>query len=652
MNYRSKDDARILRMRTLRSALMSCGMLGMLTVVSCSDSPSLKVIVNHGASSFVLTETRVDVYESATLTCDKLRFGKVTLESIAPFRITDQNTTDDLQGLPRTGHIVVVAKGYVGETIAMIGCNEVDEIKQGDTLVITTKPATLVSAQATTEKNGDVTIKVTITDIANQSIEDIPVHWTLYGPDKATFAQGKLADVTSDDEPGVYLIDEHAACPSAECSGGLGRVTKRIAHPSLSGPFAVRPRVEWALTPSAPLTQFAGELLEIDTSINLGDFNGVRRIVNPCTVFRPVGQAASLFCLHSQANSKIGIAQYSFSAGSISQTVRQVDAFSTTIQNPMNFPVAILSDAENVFVLSLHGNWKKVFSTTLPLPSPTNETTAWPLMDGQIVSQAVFLPACGTTPARVAALARPPLMPTAPFTAVSSSLGSAQLVPIVANGAELPANIVLQNGGCATNVGIDPPVVYQSIVGTALPSTDGLAVGAYMTFAPGAGLFESVFSISRVPAAGYAVSVGAAGDQRILTAEVDITGAVIQESVLSTKTGNGGNNTPALLIRRTFPAISLPTQIRSGNFDSGAEIDLAWMIQQERTSLMQVLLDRPVGGDRLSAFYTQEFAGTFDTGNFDNMGATDIISWGVGETNDGSTTRVFRVSVATMGVAL
>ncbi len=639
-------------MRTLRLALVSCGMLGLATVAGCSDSPSLKVTVIHGTNSFVLTKNRVDVYESETLTCDMLRFGKVTLDSIAPFRITDQNTMDVLEGLPRNGHIVVVAQGYVGKTIAMIGCGEVDEIEAGDSLDITTKPATLVSAQANAENSGDLKIKVTITDIANQSLENVPVHWTLYGPDKATFAQGKLADITSDEEPGVYFIDNIAACPSDDCSGGLGRVTKTIAHPSLSGPFAVRPRVEWALTPSAPLTQFAGKLVELDTSINLGDFGGAQRIGNPCTVFRPVGQAASLFCLHSRPTvatppvKRLGIAQYSFTGSGIIETVRLPHEFTGSVD-----PIAILSDANSVYVLSRVGTWKKVFSATNPQPPPGNETSQWLPMSGQLVFQAVLLPECGTSPARVAALIRPLVPLAGPFTVVSSLLGSAQLLPIVANGTELPPNVVLQNGGCVTNVGVDPPVVYQSLVATALPSVNGLAAGAYMTFAPSAGLFESVFSISRVPAAGYALSVGAGGDQRVLTAEVDITGAVIQESVLSTKTGNGGNNMPALLVRRTFPAVALPTQIRSGNFDSDADVDLAWMIQQERTSLMQVLLDRPVGADLLSAFYTQEFAGTFDTGNFDGVGATDIVSWGVGETDDGSMTRVFRVSIATMGVA-
>lgn len=589
----------------------------------CADDPSLTVTVVHGTNTFALTETRVDVYESETVTCEKLRWGLLSLDAIAPFRINTPAQDDAvLTGLPRSSRSILVAKGFVGTALAMVGCAEVEKIEAGSTVQIATVPVALVSTQTQVLNGGTLEVTVTTTDFNATPIKDRKVRWSIVGPSGATFTGAQPASY--DAETFVIEPDALQPCTAQTCTGGRGRLAQRFSKPSLSGPFAVLARPEWALNAPSPVTQFAGTLAEIDTSIQVPI---AKRFFNPCTVFRPSGMAASLACVQSFniVNGTFEIVQFSLINGQLVPQTIPVPSFGGLSGKE---PAAVLADLDGVYVLSRAGRWRRVLPTVA-----TVDTLGFMGFSGTVL-QAIAMPACGTLPASVAVLAKesntePQLMTT---TMQSRALSGG---PIVSK------NFALQSAGCVTNVGLTPDVPYQVVFG-ATHATDNTnsttgTVGAYgaLRTAASSQLTTPIF-VSRFLAAGVIEN----GEQRILTADVDVTGAVIQESLLTSR--NDGTDS-SLLVRRTLPSVAVPSRIASGFFDQGNGPDLMWLIPQEQTSFVQVMLDRTIGEQALSALYQQDFSGVIETGNFDETGASDIVSWGIGE--DATGTAIFRVAV-------
>jgi hypothetical protein len=86
-----------------------------MSIAACGSDPTLAVSVTHPSVVTVAT-TEVTVYESDSLKCTDIEFARVDpagLEALAADDVTlDGSASGGLSGISRTGHKVIVARGF------------------------------------------------------------------------------------------------------------------------------------------------------------------------------------------------------------------------------------------------------------------------------------------------------------------------------------------------------------------------------------------------------------------------------------------------------------------------------------------------------------------------------------------------------------
>jgi hypothetical protein len=570
-------------------------------IVACSSDPTLAVSVTYPSVVTVAT-TEITVYESDSLKCTDIEFARVDpagLEALAADDVTlDGSASGDLSGISRTGHKVIVARGFATNmALVTVGCAEKDEIIGADSVTISTFVAAAVSIHPPTDPSM-LDVAITLTDASGASLPDMrPVTWTAYGPAGSTPANPANVTTISD---GVW----EPTLPS--CTGNGNGVTKlRPNPPIVLGGYAVQIRAAWAVEEPQPYTSLAATAFGL-TALPFTQSNA-RRF---CTI-RQQGPVHRLVCI-DDANVAHDLAI-------------TVDATGKAIATDMGTQSALTALAGAQVVVAVvaepgAGTDREVYSVTdrgvlVPLfnaTAVTDQTLVCP-----VCSDAVVVPPCGTTPGKV--LLAGPTNKVRQIDLHGGNLQSFDVPGVTA--------VRLDNAGCVTQL--------QAAGAPTLVQLASLHVGGLIatTFVAAATLIASCTGsaacrlLDQPLVRGAGVGFTADSEPRIVVANVDATGVVLTQLVVA-PFGGTASSIGATIERSRVAAASIPDRLVTGQVDTDTGTDLFWDIPTKATGTsFQVAYARKVGTVNLEALSAAQDIDVDDlvTGDLNSDGLDDVV---------------------------
>lgn len=577
-----------------------CAVVAPATLIAaCSSDPTLAVTVTHPSPVTVAT-TEVTVYESDSLKCTDLEFARVDpagLEALSADDVMlDGSARGALSGISRTGHKVIVARGFdAAMALVTIGCAEKDEVIGADTVTISTFVAAAVSIRPPADPTM-LDVAVTLTDASGASLPDMrPVMWTVYGPAGSTAANPANVTKISD---GIWE-------PTLPSCTGNGVTKLRPNPPSSLGGYAVQIRAAWALEEPQPYsslaaTAFANTALQFTPATS-------RRF---CTI-RQQGPVHRLVCIDN--------------ANVAHDLAITVDATGKAIATEMATQSALppLAGVQNVIAVVAEpaaGTDREVYAVTdrgvlVPLFNAT------PVADQTLVcpacNDAIVVPPCGATPGKV-------LLAGASNRVRQIDLHGGNLQTFDVPGVTA---VRLDNAGCVTQL--------QAAGAPSLVQLASLHAGTLLagTFVPAATLLATCAGstacrlLDQPLVRGAGVGFTADQEPRIVVANVDATGVVLTQLVIAPVGGSAGT-IGTTIERSRVAAASIPDRLVAAQVDTDTGTDLFWDIATRNSGTsFQIAYARKVGAVDLEALSTAQDVDVTDlvTGDLDGNGLDDIV---------------------------
>jgi len=555
------------RLRPMRLAAL------MLLAGACGGDLDLDVRVEHPAELDV-AHTVVTVYESTTLTCIDVAFGRVGSDELDAVKVAEETVTSagehsgGLTGISRTDHKVIVVRGYgLGGEWISAGCAEQDVVGEDTRIPITTIPTVIAATVLDADPNDSLRAVIATTDARGRSVADRRVGWTVYGP-AGSLPMSEAGAVSSSD--GVWE-PTHPTCTNAS-----GAASLHPSPPDIVGGYSVQLRAEWAVTLPAMYSRFiatfATEL--ITPPVDATKFCAVRR----------KGSVRRIVCLDNGAARDLEV---TVSGGVTAVVQRDSTPIGPEAMNIVAVPNGADSD---VYVVSTRGLLVPLFGA----PSPDN--TGAPCADGSCeVDDALAVPPCGTEPGKLLLRLR--------------ATGAGQVKQMSAHGGGtkdlttgpvLPgAEIQLDNAGCVTRAELGGGMSTQRQVVTYHVGTRNV-IGELVPLATRAAYSctASTCAINELfPGAGVAFHSGS--ESRMIVTSVDATGIVLAEVVMAPEPD--APNRDLFIERSRIPAAGIPDRLVVGQYDIDGDHDLFWNIAARRGTTFQVAYARTVGTEPLAA---------------------------------------------------
>ncbi|HEY6040270.1 MAG TPA: hypothetical protein VIV58_38565 [Kofleriaceae bacterium] len=577
-----------------------CAVVAPATLIAaCSSDPTLAVTVTHPPPVTVAT-TEVTVYESDSLKCTDLEFARVDpagLEALSADDVMlDGTARGALSGISRTGHKVIVARGFdAAMALVTIGCAEKDEVIGADTVTISTFVAAAVSIHPPADP-AMLDVAITLTDASGASLPDMrPVTWTVYGPAGSMAANPANVTKISD---GIWE-------PTLPSCTGNGVTKLRPNPPSSLGGYAVQIRAAWAIEEPQPYSSLAATAFA-NTALPFTPA-ATRRF---CTI-RQKGPVHRLVCIDN--------------ANVAHDLAITVDATGKAIATDMGTQSALpaLAGAQTAIAVIAEpgtGTDREVYAVTdrgvlVPLFNATNvadQTLVCPACNDAIV-----VPPCSATPGKV-------LLSGASNRVRQLDLHGGNLQTFDVPGVTA---VRLDNAGCVTQLeAVGAPALVQLAslhAGTQLAATFVPAATLLATCAGGA----ACRLLDQPLVRGAGVGFTADQEPRIVVANVDATGVVLTQLVIAPAGGSAGT-IGTTIERSRVAAASLPDRLVAAQVDTDTGTDLFWDIATRSSGTsFQVAYARKVGAVNLEALSTPQDVDVDDlvTGDLDGNGLDDIV---------------------------
>jgi hypothetical protein len=581
MNARLSASARVRRLQAVGALARTLGCVGILcgAVIGCDD-PSLRVVVERPAAYAELVQrVEVTIYQRDALGCDEIAFDHLSAEELKTIeRSRSDEKTLALTAIPRLGRKAVVARGYGKiarldpgvERLIIAGCAEVDEITDQDRVVIKTEPVATVATDSTliAPGRGAVQIDVVAVDALQKGIDAKEVRWTTYGAAGAFPASGDI------DEPSTPLV----------LRTGEGSI--RPNPPATVGPYAVQVRVKWS-TGLPPVVSGMMLTPPLSRSLGLADPS----FINTCTIYARGGVPA-LACLEKDSPALRFVRSYRI----VGDLLAQVAA-------PVSVPnaIGVFGVGNGAVVVNADGTYAGLFG------APFSGSVCPAGCAGLTVVDVLAFTGCTGTAPVLFAHYREGTVPRL----LATVLATSQKIPFTAPAEALLSPLSLDAIGCVTDLERSTQPQTAVMVSTnASRSIYGLG---------------SMIAIERArdrrqAGTGFTFS---GQEARVLTTELDPTGFVVVESVLS-KPGL----VYRLFERRRSPAVAPPRHYVSGTFDYDDATDLAWDVLDDldnQKRAIQVLLAARPGRPPLSGAVSIADATDLLAADLDGDGIQEVI---------------------------
>lgn len=217
-------------------------MVPIAALIGCQD-PSLHVVVNLDPEfAEDVVRTQLLIYESPTLDCDAIRFGKATSDELAA-ALADEvmlESQRDLHNISRVDPKVLVAFGLADDGRRLVaGCANKDLVSGADHIAIDTEAMAQVSVDSGSIDStfGEQKLRVYAADPRGDRLDQREVRWESYGVAGA-FAPFGVAE----SEGELCIVD--------------GVAVIQPADPTTAGPIAARVLVPWSDQPPALINGF------------------------------------------------------------------------------------------------------------------------------------------------------------------------------------------------------------------------------------------------------------------------------------------------------------------------------------------------------------------------------------------------------------
>ena len=550
----------------------------LVVTAACADDPELHVTVTH-PQGLAIASTTVTDYESSSLTCEDIEFGRIPQDELDAIAVASETITPDgkttgaLTGISRTDPKVIVARGLdASGALLAIGCAEQGTVSGTVTVAITTSAAATASISLPDLMASDqAQVIVTATDPNGMLIDQRPVSWTVYGPAGATPAVMQNVTLASD---GVW----EAAAPTCT-SSGLAKL--HPVPPGIIGGYAVQMRVAWA-----------SELPPVFTSLTASGL-ALMAFVPPAgshryCAARVSGATRRLDCLDaSGANVIAREFQVTLTGGKASLVLMQ----SQTLTPEATAIVSVPNGSDrDVYAITARGHILPVFPRAgQPVDDsdpvcPGTTTCATPVDDAMVV------PPCDSTPGKL-------LLHVTGTTAdqqvqvMPASGGARTTLPLLLGTGE--TDVAFDNAGCVATLTATTKQVISVHQGVKLAgSLVATSTRIYFDCAGG-----SCSSMQMLMGAGIGFSTGS--EPRIILSSVDATGVVLVQAVFA-EAGSGGH---ALVQRARYPAVSVPDHVVVGQYDTDSTSDMLWNVTSKRgnATTIEIAYARLVGTQPLEA---------------------------------------------------
>lgn len=566
----------------------------MAIIGACADDPTLHVSVTHPEGSQV-ARTVVSVYEG-TFDCLAVELGDLGADQLqAALVAEDAIPHGNLDGISRTDPKVIVARGYGADgRLITEGCAEKGVVSGADEVSIATVPTATASVALADPTHADqFGLAVAATDPDGKELDGRAVSWRVYAPVGAMPAASGL-DVASDS----------SWQPVAPSCTQDGLAVIHPVPPSTVGGYAIQARVAWAAEPVPLYSALVADLT-------------IAPITPPATAQHPcaIGHTASttqLVCLTAGGATPYQIG----SDGALTA--------GTPVTVASAIGVYAVASGE-VYAMTTTGAPIRVF--------PSAQAGACTSCTGVTIDDAVLLPACGNSPAKVLVHNSG----TGPQLRWMDPAGGAMTdFPVVLHTGELVSKLELGAAGCASE--LDPAqgtytTQQVAVIDVIRPAT-GVPLASRAHFACTAASCQSL----DLPIAGGAAGFSGGSQPYMIGIALDATGVVLT-SLLMAK--NAGADHFVELARE--PAASLPHRIVTGQLDDDSGIDKVWDMKVKQGGLVEIAYARKVGDaplEGLSQALEQQELVALDllAGDVTGDGHDDIIV--VGQSVDGTKTGV------------
>jgi len=567
--------------------------------LACTD-PSLHIVVDQ-PDGITLARTVVTVYESDSLHCEDIAFSRLgpneldAVQVAEETRMADGTTDRELEGISRTDHKVIVARGYgVDGAWLTAGCVEADLIEGVVTLTIAAMPTVIAATVLDLDMADPTRAVVATTDATGKAVSDRRVTWTVYGP--AGSQPMYPATVTSPSD-GIWQ-------PSAPTCTVAGAATVHPIPPGVIGGYAVQLRAEWATQQPALYSRLGANL----TAKPLAPPAGSRSY---CALHTKTG-LQRIACLDNGV-----VRDYDVTVSGA--TAELVQARTATYPTGT---IAIISVANgldrDVYLVSNKGAVTAVWPAESP---PAGSGDACGIDVTCTVDDVVVVPTCGTVPGRIFIHTR---SAGASLRLLDARGGNVTPVVTAINAAPMQ----LDNAGCVTR--LDPNGGTPTLRQVMTFHADLMSLTGFTT----ATLTRAIYNCNAQGCAGNELAAGAGvaftsgAEPRMIITSLDATGVVLLHVVMAPDT-----STRDLFVERArMPSAGLPDRMVVGQFDTDSMVDLFWTIVGRRGSAtsFEVAYARQVNGVPLEAISTPQ-AITVDailSGDVSGEGRDDLIITG------------------------
>jgi len=561
---------------------MRLAVVAVLGVAACADDPTLRVSVEHAVA---VERTTISVYESDSLTCERIEFGDLDEDELEATRVAlltidaAGTTTGSLADLSRTDLKMIVARGYIGDGLVTAGCKTHGEIVGRDEMTVETVRASSASiGQLSLESPDPFSLQVSLRDASGAALDKNPLSWRVYAPYGADPAVSPLSP-EKDDASGVW----HLAKPTCTNQNGVLRI--HPVPPATVGGFAIQVRASWPIEKPPLISGFT----RIDPGVH--PTIPVPGLAHPCAVRRGTSGPPSLLCVEPIAagNATIVLREYSVteSGGDVSLT------------KLADIP---LSDQDLIAVYGVdRGSVRDVYAVTqrgrvIGLRSPSVAVTtggSQNLFGSETATDAMLLPACGDNVPRLLLRTEGP---TLQRLAVMPELGGAATTFHGVISA-IPNAIGLRAVGCVSELTPKGEATLRHAAVVDVPSRatmNGRQVRSVVFDCVVGADAPQCFVDLPILLAG----AGFTPDGYLAGANLDASGVVISEyAVLGDPTG----------YRRVefgrVAAASIPKHIVYGNFDADDKPDAFWDVENlgGTATALQVTYAQLAGALPLSA---------------------------------------------------
>ncbi|MBP9084945.1 MAG: hypothetical protein KBG15_02460 [Kofleriaceae bacterium] len=575
-------------------------------IAACAGDPSLTVTVTADPTfdpAGRTIETRVDVYETAVVTCDQIEFGDVTREQLAAFRVTKETDAPlVLSEISRLGAKVLIARQTVDGELTMIGCTEVGEIKEHSKVTIQTNRLARVSfsnQSATATQTTALRVRLVAVDVDNKPIKGRAIRWQAFAPVGATFPEQGYT-VIKDSEGGFTYVQPNGMDAA---TNDYGEVEHGFSPPDKVGPYGAVARVSWADVQPRLLTDFAEGVVKTIT-VPAGE------AVVQCVASRAaMGGGDDITCLTKPTAGPTKLRRGKVSSGTL-----VADDISPQLPS---FPVSeapaflVVSGVNNaVIVVGDKGHYAAVGAATAASCARLSCVVG-------AVLQVVAVPACGTSAPAMVVRDLSEIWRTE-FGGVATKLNipplqaltDAACVVVDDGGAESIRQVVLTNYTLGTGNMRNQNGAYVFVQGDAAPTPVSPVLGHGFLEGP---------------------------RPQLLFSTLDITGTLVQQATLTAVNGQR-----RVVVEGEVPALSLPTQLLSAKIDGDANYDILMVYGSLRSLVVQVALVRAGSVDDLAASIAiPTTGGEALLADVDGDGVKDIVTFTPKDTNQNAISVMF-----------